>query len=191
MTKKILSFFMNILIVLAIAAIGFAQSSVPKIGGILPDMELVKSKDSADHKYLGLSSGGNIFKIKQIKSKIVIIEIFSMYCPYCQAEAPNINKLNQLIENNPAYKDKIKIIGIGAGNTPFEVGTFKRKYTIAFPLVPDGDFKLHKLLGETRTPYFIVVKLNGDNPPEVIYSKLGAIAKIDLFLSQIAKLSGL
>ena len=45
MTKKILSFFMNILIVLAIAAIGFAQSSVPKIGGILPDMELVKSKD--------------------------------------------------------------------------------------------------------------------------------------------------
>jgi peroxiredoxin len=114
-----------------------------------------------------------------------------MYCPYCQAEAPNINNLNQLIENNPAYKDKIKIIGIGAGNTPFEVGTFKRKYTIAFPLVPDGDFKLHKLLGETRTPYFIVVKLNGDNPPEVIYSKLGAIAKIDLFLSQIAKLSGL
>ena len=191
MTKKILSFFMNILIVLAIAAIGFAQSSVPKIGGILPDIELVKSKDSADHKYLGLSSGGNIFKINQIKSKVVIIEIFSMYCPYCQAEAPNINKLNQLIENNPAYKDKIKIIGLGAGNTPFEVGTFKRKYTIAFPLVPDGDFKLHKLLGETRTPYFIVVKLNGDNPPEVIYSKLGAIAKIDLFLSQIAKLSGL
>jgi thiol-disulfide isomerase/thioredoxin len=182
---------MNILIVLAIAAIGFAQSSVPKIGGILPDMELVKSKDSADHKYLGLSSGGNIFKINQIKSKVVIIEIFSMYCPYCQAEAPNINNLNQLIKNNPAYKDKIKIIGIGAGNTPFEVGTFKRKYTIAFPLVPDGDFKLHKLLGETRTPYFIVVKLNGDNPPEVIYSKLGAIAKIDLFLSQIAKLSGL
>jgi peroxiredoxin len=93
-----------------------------------------------------LSSGGNIFKINQIKSKVVIIEIFSMYCPYCQAEATNINNLNQLIENNPAYKDKIKIIGIGAGNTPFEVGTFKRKYTIAFPLVPDGDFKLHKLL---------------------------------------------
>lgn len=182
---------MSILIVLAIAAIGFAQGSAPKIGGILPDMELVKSRDSADNKYLGLSSGGNIFKIGQIKSKVVIIEIFSMYCPYCQAEAPNINNLNQLIENNPAYKDKIKIIGIGAGNTQFEVGTFKRKYTIAFPLVPDGDFKLHKLLGETRTPYFIVVKLNGDNPPEVIYSKLGAIAKIDLFLSQIAKLSGL
>jgi peroxiredoxin len=114
-----------------------------------------------------------------------------MYCPYCQAEAPKINKLDQLIENNPAYKDKIKIIGIGAGNTSFEVGTFKKKYTITFPLIPDDDFKLYKLLGETRTPYFIVVKLNGDNPPQVIYSKLGAIADIDLFLSQIAKLSGL
>lgn len=190
MTKKILSFFMSILIVLAIAAIGFAQGSGLKVGSILPDIE-VKLKDLVDYKYLGLSSDGNVFKINQIKSKVVIIEIFSMYCPYCQAEAPKINKLDQLIENNPAYKDKIKIIGIGAGNTSFEVGTFKKKYTITFPLISDDDFKLYKLLGETRTPYFIVVKLNGDNPPQVIYSKLGAIADIDLFLSQIAKLSGL
>jgi thiol-disulfide isomerase/thioredoxin len=191
MTKKILSSFIGILIVLAMAAIGFAQGSGLKVGSILPDLELIKSKDSADQVYLGLSGGGNTFKINQIKSTVVVIEIFSMYCPYCQAEAPKINKLHQLIENNPAYKGKIKIIGIGAGNTSFEVGTFKKKYTIAFPLVPDDDFKLYKLLGETRTPYFIVIKLNGDSPPEVIYSKLGAIADIDLFLSQIAKLSGL
>jgi thiol-disulfide isomerase/thioredoxin len=191
MRKKTLSSLVSILIFLIIPALGSAQGSGLKVGTVLPDLELLKSKDSADHVYLGLSSGGNTYKINQIKSKVVIIEIFSMYCPYCQAEAPNINRLNQLIENNPAYKDKIKIIGIGAGNTPFEVGTFKRKYTIAFPLIPDEDFKLYKLLGETRTPYFIVVKLNGGNEPQVIYSKLGAIPNIHLFLSEIAKLSGL
>jgi thiol-disulfide isomerase/thioredoxin len=190
-TKKIFIFFISILIVLAMTAIGSAQGPGLKVGSMLPDLELMKSKDSADQVYLGLPSGGSIFKINQVKSKVVIIEIFSMYCPYCQAEAPKINKLNQLIENNPAYKGQIKIIGIGAGNTSFEVGTFKKKYTIAFPLIPDDDFKLYKLLGETRTPYFIVIKLNGENPPEVIYSKLGAIPNIDLFLSEIAKLSGL
>lgn len=173
------------------AAIDVAHGGPPKVGGVLSDLELVIAKDSADLQYLGIPSDNNVFKISQIRSRVVIIEVFSMYCPYCQAEAPNINKLNQLIENNPAFKNKIKIIGIGAGNTPFEVGTFKRKYSIQFPLFPDDNFRLYKILGETRTPYFIVVKLNGNNLPEVLYSKLGAIENIDLFLSQIAKLSGL
>jgi len=191
MTKKNLSSFMSILIILATAGVGLAQGPGLKVGTTLPDIELVQLKDSTDQKYLGLSPGSNIFKINQVKSKVVIIEIFSMYCPYCQAEAPNINKLHQLIETNPSYKDRIKIIGIGAGNTSFEVATFKNKYTIPFPLIPDDDFKLYKLLGETRTPYFIVAKLNGDDPPEIIYSKLGAIADNKSFLAQIAKSSGL
>ena len=191
MNKKIGCLLAAAAILLLFTATGFAQSGPPKVGGILPDLELIKSKDSVDLKYLGLSSGGSIFKVTQIKSKVLIIEIFSMYCPYCQAEAPNINRLYELIENNTVLRDKIKIIGIGAGNTQFEVGTFKRKYKIAFPLVPDDNFKLHKILGETRTPYFIVAKLNGSNPAEVIYSRQGAIENVELFLAQIVRLSGL
>ena len=71
------------------------------------------------------------------------------------------------------------------------MATFKKKYTIAFPLIPDEDFKLHKTVGEPKTPYFIAVKLNGNNPPEVIYSKLGALENVDKFLAQIAGLAGL
>jgi thiol-disulfide isomerase/thioredoxin len=191
MTKKGPVLVMSIFLMLVFTAIGIAQIAPPKVGSPLPEMDLVKPKDTALLTYLGLSSGGNVFRVNQIKTKVVIIEIFSMYCPYCQAEAPNINKLYQLIAGNPALRDKIKIIGIGAGNTQFEVATFKKKYTIAFPLIPDEDFKLHKIVGETKTPYFIAVKLNGNNPPEVIYSQLGALENIDLFLAQIVKLSGL
>jgi thiol-disulfide isomerase/thioredoxin len=191
MAKKILGLVMATAAILVFAAYGFTQNRPPQTGSPLPEMELVKPKDAALLKYLGLSSGGNVFKVNQIKTKVVIIEIFSMYCPYCQAEAPNINKLYQLIAGNPALRDKIKILGIGAGNTQFEVATFKKKFAIAFPLIPDEDFKLHKIVGETKTPYFIAVKFIGNNPPEVIYSKLGALENIDLFLAQIVKLSGL
>jgi thiol-disulfide isomerase/thioredoxin len=191
MTKNILGLVMAAAIILVFAANGVTQNGPPQTGSTLPEMDLVKPKDAALLTYLGLSSGGNIFKVNQIKTKVLIIEIFSMYCPYCQAEAPNINKLYQLIEGNPALQGKIKIIGIGAGNTQFEVATFKKKYAIAFPLIPDEDFKLHKIVGETKTPYFIAVKLTGNNSPEVIYSKLGALENIDLFLAQIVKLSGL
>jgi peroxiredoxin len=114
-----------------------------------------------------------------------------MYCPYCQAEAPNVNRLYSTIENNPALKDKIKIVGIGAGNTQFEVGTYKKKYAVTLPLVPDDDFKIHKIMGEVRTPYFIAVKLGDGGKTEVIYSRLGALGNVDVFLAQIVTLSGL
>lgn len=190
MKRKISSLAVITLALFMATAISAAENSPPKVGSALPEIELLKSNNSANLKYLGLSGNG-FFKINQIKAKVVIIEIFSMYCPYCQAEAPNVNRLYALIEGNPALKDKIKIIGIGIGNSHFETDIFKKKYTIAFPLIPDGDFKLHKIMGEVRTPYFIVVKLNSGKPSEVIYSRLGALENNDLFLSQIVKSAGL
>ena len=172
------------------AAIGAAENSPPKVGSALPEIELLKPNNPDHLKYLGLSGSG-IFKINQIKTDIVIIEIFSMYCPYCQAEAPNVNRLFASIEGNPALKNKIKIIGIGINNSFFETEIFKNKYKIEFPLIPDGDFKLHKIMGEVRTPYFIAVKLSNEKYPEVIYSRLGALENNDLFLAQIIKSTGL
>ncbi len=178
------------LVLSMVTAIAGAENGPPKVGIALPEIELLKPGNSAELKYLGLSGSG-LFKINQIKAKVVIIEIFSMYCPYCQAEAPNINRLYSLIEGNSAFKNNIKILGIGVGNSQFETNTFKKKYSIVFPLIPDADFKLHKILGEVRTPYFIVVKLNGSKPPEVIYSRLGALENNDDFLKQIVKSAGL
>ncbi|PKN71099.1 MAG: redoxin [Deltaproteobacteria bacterium HGW-Deltaproteobacteria-10] len=154
-------------------------------------MELLLPNNSADLKYLGLQSSGKTFKPGQIKAKIVILQIYSMYCPYCQADAPHVNRLYGLIESNPALKDKVKIIGIGAGNTPFEVATYKKKYTVPFPLIPDEDFKIHKILGEVRTPYFIAVKIAAGGRAEVIYSRLGALENNDLFLAGLTKSAGL
>ena len=190
MKRKILGFAVVMLALFVATAIGAAENSPPKVGSALPEIELLKPNNSADLKYLGLSGSG-FFKINQIKARVVIIEIFSMYCPYCQAEAPNVNRLYAVIEGNSALKDKVKIIGIGIGNSQFETGIFKKKYTVAFPLIPDADFKLHKIMGEVRTPYFIVVKLNSGKHPEVIYSKLGALENNDIFLEQIVKSSGL
>ncbi len=172
------------------ASAAIAASSPPAVGGTLPDITLSAPRDSADKNYLGLSGFGS-FKIPQIRAKVVVIEIFNMYCPYCQREAPNVNKLYAKIDHNPALKDVVKVIGIGAGNTPFEVGIFSKKYNVPFPLFTDEKFVIHGLVGEVRTPYFIAVKINPDGTNRVIYSKLGAIGGVDDFLSTLIKLSDL
>ena len=189
MKRKISGLVVVMLALFMATAICAAENSPPKVGGVLPDIELLKPSNPAELKYLGLSGSG-FFKVQQVKSDVVIIEIFSMYCPYCQGEAPNINNLYALIEKDPALKNKIKIIGIGINNSLFETDIFKKKYKVEFPLIPDGDFKLHKIIGEVRTPYFIVVKLKGGKT-EVIYSKLGALGDNKAFLEKIIKSAGL
>jgi thiol-disulfide isomerase/thioredoxin len=172
-----------------ISATCFADVNPPQVGNVFPEIELLKPNNPVDLNYLGLSGSG-FFKINQIKTDVVIIEIFSMYCPYCQGEAPNINNLYALIEKDIALKNKIKIIGIGINNSLFETEIFKKKYKVEFPLIPDGDFKLHKTIGEVRTPYFIVVKIKAGKT-EVVYSKLGALGDNRAFLEQIVKSAGL
>jgi thiol-disulfide isomerase/thioredoxin len=169
-----------------------AQAAAPpEVGGVLPDIVLDAPKDAGDRVYLGLSWWSRPFKIPAIKAQVVIIEIFSMYCPYCQAEAPKVNALYEKIEADPALKGRIKLIGIGVGNSAYEVNIFKTRYHILFPLFPDAAFTIHKQVGEVRTPYFIGVKINGDGSHRIFFSKLGAFDTADGFLKQMVQLSGL
>ena len=92
MKRKILCLSVFLMMLILATAIGAAENSPPKVGNVFPEIELLKPNNPDHLKYLGLSGSG-IFKINQIKTDIVIIEIFSMYCPYCQAEAPNVNRL--------------------------------------------------------------------------------------------------
>jgi thiol-disulfide isomerase/thioredoxin len=168
----------------------YAAKEPPAEGGVLPVIKLPIPKSPEEKNYLGLKGEGS-FTIPQVKAKVVLIEIFSMYCPYCQKEAPRVNELYNAIENDSDLKGKIKIIGIGAGNTPMEVDVFRKKFEIAFPLFPDVDYSIHKVCGEVRTPYFIGVKINKDGSDEVIYSKLGALQEINQFLELIRDRAGL
>jgi peroxiredoxin len=167
-----------------------AADGPPPEGGVLPSMNLPMPDQAGERQYLGLEGQGT-FKITQVKADVVIIEVFSMYCPFCQKEAPNLNELYRLIDTGSDWKNRIKIIGLGAGNSPFEVGVFRKNYSIPFPLFPDSDFSCYDALGKVRTPYFIVIKLNKDGSHKVIYSKVGTFGEPQSFLEFVVRESGL
>jgi thiol-disulfide isomerase/thioredoxin len=189
--KKIAVFIVGMILVsYSLGLRGWAANKPPQKGETLPLINLQVPKSPAEKEYLGLSGEGS-FRIPQIKAKVVIVQIFSMYCPHCQKDAPGINELYRLIESNSDFKNKIKLIGIGAGNSPYEVGIYKKTYSVPFPLFPDQDFKIHNACGEVRTPYFIIVKINEDRSHQIVHAQLGDYPGAEPFLDLVLKSSGL
>ena len=184
MKKTSIVSWVSIFLLLSIGLLS-AGIAPPKEGEVLPEITLSVPEMSTQQDYLGIAKNKKTFRIPEIKAEVVLIEIFSMYCPYCQKDAPVVNELYNKIAQDEKLKNKIKIIGIGAGNSPFEIDFFQQTYNVNFPLFPDDDFSIHKMIGEVRTPYFIGVKINKDGTHSIFYSNRGAIEDASKFLNLI------
>ncbi len=186
--KRYLQYIIAVTFILLLPLYSSAAQA-PSAGEVLPETKFAVPQEREARSYLGLS-GGDFFEVPQIKSDVVIIEIMSMYCPFCQKEAANLNELYRMIEDNPKISKRIKMIGIGAGNSSYELKVFREKYKVPFPLIPDKDYKIHQAVGEVRTPYFIVASIE-KGIARVIYSRLGGFEDVGLFLEEVIRLSGL
>jgi len=156
----------------------------------LPIFEFSVPQNEWEKNYLGVSGSGN-FNVTQINTSVLIIEVFSMYCPHCQRSAPLVNDLFQTIQGRTDLKQKIKMIGIGVGNSHYEVDLFKNKYGIPFPLFPDQNGSISTMLGVSGTPTFIGAKINRDGTTERFYFTSGELNDAVDFLSELLNLSGL
>ncbi|HNT44312.1 MAG TPA: TlpA disulfide reductase family protein [Syntrophorhabdaceae bacterium] len=156
----------------------------------LPAFELPIPQDRAEREYLGLSDKGT-FKVGDIKSQIVIIEIFSFYCPICQVHAPLVHEVYEKIKARADLKEKIRMIGIAATNTAFEARSFKETYNIPFPVFSDEEGEIALLLGVKYTPTFIGVKVDGKGGQEQFYFLPKVFTNPTRFIEDIMKTSGL
>ena len=188
------SFLMTVVVIFLLFSAfgdpGLAANPAPVKGGVLPRFKLPIPKDPGEKSYLWLSGRG-FFRIPQIKAKVVIVEIFSIYCPQCQKIAPEMDAFYHLIENAPNLKGKIKLVGIGAGNSRYEVEVFKKTFNTPFPLFPDNDFTIHNALGEVRSPYFIAIEINKNGTHRVVHSELDSFKDAHAFLELMITASSL
>jgi len=173
--------------VVALAVLGYAWASEPlKVNSrTLAGMKLAVPSNAGEREYLGLSGQGT-FTMPEISTDVLIVEVFSMYCPICQATAEETNKLHELIERDPALRGKVKLIGVGIGNTPFEVNMFRKKFHVAFPLFADDNSAIREAFSEpVRTPTFIIVELKGKKKLRVLSTSVGKFDDAEAFLKAV------
>lgn len=152
---------------------------------VFPDLELKGQLSSEQAAYLGATDGP--LKVSDINADFLLVEVFSMYCPICQRDAPEVNDMERkIMEADP--EGSIKLIGIGAGNTPFEVDFYAKKFQVGFPLFHDADFIAHQALNNVGTPAFYLVDLN--NERKILVFHEGEIDDADALLKIVLDAAG-
>jgi len=156
-------------------------AGLPQKGGTLPAFQLPAPAAENDQKYLGIN--GPNFQLKDVQCQVLLVEILGAYCPLCYQQAPLFGKLFARI-NKRNLGDKVKMLGVAIGATPMEVEQLKKSGSYEFPVVQDESFAIHKLLGEPRTPFTMLIGKDG----KVLYANLGVIEDVDAFFQVIQEL---
>lgn len=158
-------------------------------GQAFPDLTFTDPISDKEAQDLGAGAGGKPVRLADVKAQAVIFVVYSMYCPFCQREAPELNKLHALIKSR-GLSDNLKLVGMGAGNSPFEVNVFREKFSTPFTLLADQDFNAYKALGQVGTPYFYVLKRQG-NGFVIADGQLGCMTSAEAFLDGVVEKTGL
>ncbi len=147
-----------------------AAESEPKVGQVLGPVTFAAPLSAEDAKYLGLDKQ-RPFTIKDVKSPYIFIEQFNTSCPHCMHEAPTLNKLFTLVQQDPALKDKVKFLAAGQGNDVGPVMMWKGFHKVQFPLLPDPNSDLGKALNFTPFPINMLVDKSG----KIVWLHIGAL----------------
>jgi peroxiredoxin len=150
-----------------------AGSQLPRFTLPAPDAQQALS-------YLGLTTTAP-YTISQIDAKLVLIEILSALCPHCQANAPVLNRLYQVIQNDADLVGGVKIIGICIGNDKTQIDAFKKSFKVSFPLISDENLAIAPALKVMETPTMVLVTHSG----EVLWNHSGEIKDLDGLLKDL------
>ncbi|WP_045222945.1 peroxiredoxin family protein [Desulfonatronum thioautotrophicum] len=163
-----------------------AQEGPFNPGDHLPIFSMTAPESAAHRNALGLSAEATTFTLADVDAPAVLIQIFSMYCPICQREAPEMNRLYELLREK-GLADQITILGLGAGNSDLEVQVFRERYSVPFPMISDPDYILHQAFHGVGTPYYILAQPtdSAETGHVVRLSHLGAFDSAEIFLEDL------
>jgi len=189
--RKVLLLLVSTLFFSVVA--GISALAADRTAELMPEIILPVPENAEHRSYLGLGdTDSDTFSVADIDADVVLIELFSMYCPYCQEEAPLVNELYELMNGLPQSGPRVRIIGIGASNSEFEVAHFSDTYDVEFPLFPDQDLSIYKALSGAGTPGFIGLRVNpeGTSEPQIVLRQSGGFHSTEEFLAELIGYAG-
>ncbi|MGA9821565.1 MAG: TlpA family protein disulfide reductase [Desulfobaccales bacterium] len=147
-------------VVFSFGAVALAAESEPKVGQSVGNVTFPPPLSQEDANYLGLTRM-DAFSLQEIKSPYVLVEQFNANCPYCMAQAPVLNNLYTMVQQDAALKTKLKFLAVGQNNDENAVRIWKAFHKVPFPVLPDTVSTFGKALNFSAYPLTLVLDRSG------------------------------
>lgn len=121
-----------------------AEEKTLKVGDKAPDFLL---KDLVDKEH----------KLSDYKGKVVFLNFFASWCPYCVEEIPELNGLYEEFSENKEFV----LLGINIRESKTKVAQFVKNKDIKYTILLDSDGKLAKVYQVVGIPLNVVIDKNG------------------------------
>ncbi len=137
-----------ILIAIAIAALIFlpeerVYKKVAQVGSQAPEFEL---KDA----------NGNLWKLSDLRGKVVFINFWATWCTTCKAEMPYKERLYEKMQGKP-----FQMLGMLFRDNPRNLIPYFKKHSVSPPTLISPSDKVPRLYGITGVPETFIIDKDG------------------------------
>lgn len=183
-TIKMVGFIFSLLIMISLNCplVYSAEMQTIPVGSMLPQFK-IPGPDSPEVKaYLGLKDN-KPFSLSQVKTKLMLLEFFDVFCPVCQKNAPSINRLYNILKEDKNLGKDIKMLAITLGGQPKDVEIYKQTYKAELPMFGDPNKEIeNKIKDKIKfVPLLLLLDKNG----KVIMAHGGEIKNFDGLLAEV------
>ncbi len=159
-------------------------------GDRFPLTSLPTPPSEKDRAYLGTETA-EALDMAAIPADVLVVELLNVYCLSCRRQAPVFGELVKAIEPLDGG-DRVKFLGIAAGNDQEESDDFRREFDLPFPVIPDPHFELYEALGGTRTPLTIMLRRNPETGELIVMRvHLGFKGDVGELADEVAAVAGM
>ncbi len=154
-------------------------------GQFFPPCVLKAADRQRDFPYLGLSGESGDFSLADVQTDYVLLKYYGEFCSQCVQEVPLYNRLFAMIQQDPDLASRIRMIGIGVGDTLRSVRRFQRKHAVPYPLVADERRVVFDAVGGGELPLLYLVRIMPDSRVRVAFHHQGHVEDLEAFFAQI------
>lgn len=139
-----------LVIIIAIAVAGIfllpekrTYREIAAVGKPAPDFELRDSK-------------GNLWRLSDLRGKVVFINFWATWCTSCKAEMPYKERLYEKMKGRP-----FQMLGILFRDDPRNLAEYFQKYKVSLPTLISPDNEVAKMYGITGVPETFIIDKEG------------------------------
>lgn len=101
-------------------------------------------------------ANGNLWKLSDLKGKVVFLNFWATWCTTCRSEAPYKEMLFQKMQGKP-----FQMLGILFRDSPSNLPGYKMNQPVSPPTLISPDNEAAKLYGITGVPETFIIDKNG------------------------------